>query len=59
MTEVEALKMALAKESASIELYQSFIVKYSNLKDLLYDLLIEEQKHKKLIEQKIQELTRY
>lgn len=55
--EIEALKLALGKEENSIALYQELIAKHSNLKDLLYSLLLEEQKHKKLIEEKIRELT--
>lgn len=58
MTPVEALEVALEKEKASIALYQDLIVKHSVIKDLLYSLLVEEQKHKKLIEEKIVELTR-
>lgn len=58
MTPVEALEVALEKEKAAIALYQDLIVKHSEIKDLLYSLLIEEQKHKKLLEEKIVELTR-
>jgi len=58
MTTVEALEVALGKEKTSIALYQDLIVKHPVIKDLLYSLLIEEQKHKKLIEEKIVELTR-
>ncbi len=58
MTPVEALEVALEKEKASIALYQDLIAKHSVIKNLLYSLLIEEQKHKKLIEEKIVELTR-
>ena len=58
MTPVEALEVALEKEKTSIALYQDLIVKHPVIKDLLYSLLIEEQKHKKLIEEKIVELTR-
>ena len=58
MTPVEALEVALEKEKASIALYQDLIAKHSVIKDLLYSLLIEEQKHKKLIEERIVELTR-
>lgn len=57
MIEVEALKLALSKEEGSIAVYQELIAKHPNLKDLLYSLLLEEQKHKKLIEEKIKELT--
>jgi rubrerythrin len=59
MIEVEALKLALKKEEAAIKLYQDLLAKHPSIKDLLYTLLIEEQKHKKLIEEKIRELTHY
>lgn len=58
MTPVEALEVALGKEKAAIALYQDLIEKHSEIKDLLFLLLNEEQKHKKLIEERIVELTR-
>ena len=58
MTPVEALEVALEKEKAAIALYQDLIEKHSEIKDLLFLLLNEEQKHKKLIEERIVELTR-
>ncbi len=59
MTPVDALKLALSKEEQAIKLYQNLSVKHSEIKELLLSLLIEEQKHKKLIEEKISDLTRY
>ena len=59
MTPVEALKMALTKEEASIELYKELAVKHTAIKDLLLSLLDEEYKHKKMIEEKIVQLTKY
>ncbi len=59
MIEVEALKLALKKEEDAIKAYQKMIVEYPSIKDLLYTLVTEEQKHKKLIIEKIQELTHY
>jgi rubrerythrin len=59
MTPVEALKMALQKEEASIELYRELAAKHPAIKELLSSLLDEEFKHKKLIEDKIAQLTRY
>jgi rubrerythrin len=58
MTPVEALEVALKKEETSIALYQDLIAKHSEIKDLLFRLLNEEEKHKKMIEEKIVELTR-
>lgn len=57
MTDAEALKLALSKEENSIRLYKKMLARYSNLKDLLSSLLTEEQKHKKLIEERIVSLT--
>lgn len=58
MSPTEALKLALNKEMQSIKLYQDLSNKYPEIKDLLISLLNEEQKHKKMIEQKIFEVTR-
>jgi rubrerythrin len=58
MIEVEALKLALKKEEGSIVLYQRLLAKHPALKDLMYTLITEEQKHRKLINEKITELTR-
>ena len=60
MTNVEVLKIALSNEEKSIELYQKLISDHpdSDLKDMLYQLLTEEQKHKSVIEKKIYELTK-
>ena len=59
MTPVEALKIALSKEIEAIQLYEGFIRKYPEIKDLLLSLLNEEYKHQRLIEKKIQEITKY
>ena len=58
MTPVEALKLALSKEEASIALYKKLAVEHSAVRELLTFLENEEQKHKKMIEEKIFELTR-
>lgn len=58
MTDVEALRIALTRETASIELYGSFAVEQPHLKDTFLFLLNEEEKHKQLIEKKISEMTR-
>lgn len=56
MTPIEALKIALEKEKASITLYTKLSVQHKAIKDLLVFLINEEQKHKKLIVEKISEL---
>ncbi len=58
MIPVEALKLALSKELTSINLYRDLSNKHPEIKDLLSVLLTEEQKHKKMIEDKIYEITR-
>lgn len=59
MTPVEALQMALSKETASIQLYEKFSIEHPALKELFIDLMNEEYKHKKLIEKRIAEETKY
>lgn len=59
MSPVEALQLALKKENASITLYEKLANEHSEIKELLFTLLNEEQKHKKLIETKIVEITKY
>lgn len=58
MTPVEALKLALSKEESSIEVYKKMINEHPVIRDLLTELLNEEFKHKKLIEEKIREIMR-
>ncbi|MCQ9207706.1 MAG: hypothetical protein NG740_07495 [Omnitrophica bacterium] len=58
MTPNEALQIALSKEKGSIEMYRKLAVKHPVIKDLFYSLLNEEEKHKKMIEKKIVEMTR-
>lgn len=59
MGPVEALKLALDKEKASIALYNRLSLEHSGLKELFQSLIIEEEKHKKLIEDKIRKATKY
>lgn len=59
MTPTEALELALSKEKASIELYARLANEHAEIRDLLFDLLNEEEKHKKMIEEKIRSMTRY
>jgi len=59
MGPVDALTLALAKEIESIELYTKILNEHPSLNEELVFLINEEQKHKKIIEKKIYELTRY
>jgi rubrerythrin len=59
MTPIEALKLALQREEASIKLYQELIKEHSSLQEVLTSLLNEEFKHKKLIENELVKATRY
>ena len=58
MVPIEVLKMALEKEKEAAEFYTKMALEHASLKDILTDLANEEYKHKKLIEAKIQELTK-
>jgi len=58
MLAIEALKLALEKENGSIALYKKLANTHPEITDLLSDLLNEEYKHKKKIEEKIGELTK-
>jgi rubrerythrin len=57
MIEIEALKLALAKEEGAIKYYQEMLIKQPVLVELLSFLVTEEQKHKTLIEKKIADLS--
>lgn len=56
MTPIEALKLALTKEDTSIKMYRDLATQHSAIRDLLLQLANEEEKHKKLIEEKIVDL---
>lgn len=56
MDMLEALKLALSKEESSVKLYKKLLVGHPALKDLLYFLLNEEEKHSKMIKEKIAQL---
>ncbi|HOW36444.1 MAG TPA: hypothetical protein PL155_08545 [Candidatus Omnitrophota bacterium] len=58
MVDIEALRLALSKEQDAIEMYQKLLLEHPNLADLINFLITEEQKHKKLIERKITDLSR-
>ncbi len=55
---IEALKLAVSKEADSIKLYQRLNTDHPVAKDILLFLGNEEEKHKKMLEEKIRELTR-
>jgi len=57
MGPVDALKIALARETEAINLYNKFYLQFPELKELLLFLVNEEEKHKQLIEKKITEAT--
>ena len=59
MSPVEALKLALGEEMKAIELYKKLGLEHPSINDTCTLLIGEEQKHKKIIEKKISELTRY
>ncbi|MDD2679344.1 MAG: ferritin family protein [Candidatus Omnitrophica bacterium] len=56
MGPVEALKLALEKEIEAKNLYESFIARYPQTKEIFTFLMNEEEKHRQLIEKKIVEL---
>ena len=58
MTPVEALEIALSQEEDAIKLYSKLAAEHPALQDILYFLLNEEEKHKKLIRTKMAEITR-
>ena len=59
MSPTEALQLALSKEEGSIELYKRLANEHAEIRELLSSLVIEEEKHKKLIKKRITEITKY
>ena len=57
MGPIEALKLALAKEIETKVLYEKLAAQHPVAGEIFRMLSIEEQKHAKLIEDKISELT--
>ncbi len=57
MIPVEALQLALKREEDSISMYQKFSNEFPVAREIFIFLLNEEEKHKQLIRNKIQELT--
>ena len=58
MIPVEALEIALVKENASIKLYRKLAAEHKVIEDLLMSLVNEEEKHLKMIKERIYELTK-
>ncbi len=59
MNPIEVLELALTKEQSSIDFYESLSQRYTEIKELVSFLLNEEHKHKKMLQDKIEEITRY
>ena len=59
MTPVEALKIALVEEDKALALYQKLSLEHPSLKETFAFLMSEEQKHKKLLSEKLADLIRY
>ncbi len=57
MTSVEALKIALEIENNGIKLYTEMESKLPEISEILLFLITQEQKHKKMIEEKIAAIT--
>ncbi len=58
MGPVDALKLAKSKETEAAQMYEKFAQKFPVAKEIFSFLMTEEEKHKKLIEDKIIEITK-
>lgn len=58
MGPVEALELAKLKEIEAAEMYQKMAIQFPEIKDTLMFLKIEEEKHRKLIEERIVEFKK-
>lgn len=56
MGPIEALDLALKKEVEAKNMYESFILRYPETKEIFTFLMNEEEKHQQLIEKRIVEL---
>ena len=56
MGPIEALELASKKEAEAKNMYESFILRYPETKEIFAFLMNEEEKHQQLIEKKIVEL---
>lgn len=58
MIPIEALKLALNEEAKAIALYRKLSLDHNSIKELFDFLIIEEEKHQQLLENKIVQLTK-
>ncbi|MFA5144689.1 MAG: ferritin family protein [Candidatus Omnitrophota bacterium] len=58
MLPIEALKLALSKETEAIILYNKLSLEYPGLKDVFSFLVNQEEKHRQLLEKRIYEMTK-
>ena len=56
MGPVEALEFAKSKEVEAAEMYEKMAIRFPQIKETLLFLKVEEEKHSKLIEEKITEI---
>jgi len=56
MTPVEALQLALEKENEALDLYRKLALEHHAVKDVFEFLINEEEKHKKMLQEKIHQL---
>ena len=56
MTPVEALQLALEKEDDALTLYRKLALAHPAVKDMFEFLVNEEEKHKKMLQEKIHQL---
>lgn len=59
MGPIEALELAKSKEIEAAHLYAKFSIEFPTAKEIFLFLKDEEEKHRLLIQEKIEELTRY
>ncbi len=59
MGPVEALKMAVRLETEAKDLYKKMSQEHPELSETFSFLITEEEKHRLLLEKKIQEMTKY
>ncbi|MBN2482971.1 MAG: hypothetical protein JXD21_02055 [Candidatus Omnitrophica bacterium] len=56
MTPVEALQLALEKEDDALTLYRKLALEHHAVKDIFEFLVNEEEKHKKILKERIHQL---
>ena len=58
MGPVEALQMALSKEEEALALYRRMALEHAAVTDIFNVLVVEEEKHRKMIQERIAAITR-